>query len=375
MTASAKRVLVFRNGSLGDTCIAIPALRLVRQHFSSADIRVLTNFPIDGGLKAAPLHSVIGQSGLVDGYFDYPLGLKQWADLLTCRKTLQQWRPEVLIYMMPVRSSLQLFRDLLYFKFVVGIPKIIGLSLNSKAQPHLWDEKTGLFEAEAHRLVRNLAVLGEIDLQSEAAWDLGLKTDETVRAANILQNWAGAGRYIVCSIGAKWESKDWGLDRWEQWAAAFSQRFPDYGLALIGSNIEKTHCDSVARLWKGPTLNLCGMLTPRESAWVIGQAQCFVGHDSGPMHLGAAVGTPCVALFSAQDKPGIWFPYGNRHQVIYHKTDCFGCLLEQCNVPEKPCMRSISVDEVISATERALGKACGIPSSIATFSLPQANSD
>lgn len=351
---NAKRVLVYRIGSIGDTCVAIPAFRLIRHCFANAEIRVLTNFPVSGGLKAAPLQSVIGQSGLVDGYFEYSLGLKRWGDFMSSSKVLRQWRPDVFVYLMPVRTRWQIIRDFAYFKGFLGFREVVGLTLGRNAQTHFWSEEKQLFEAEAHRLMRNLSALGEIDLQASSTWDLEFQAEETGCAENRLKNWPGTSIFVVCSIGAKWDSKDWGQDRWEEWAERFSRDFPQYGLVLVGSGVEKARSDSIALRWQGPTLNLCGLMEPRESAWITGQAKCFIGHDSGPMHLAAAVGSPCVAVFSAQDKPGVWFPYGKQHQVIYHQTDCFGCQLEVCKWHEKKCMRTITVDEVLAATKLAI---------------------
>lgn len=351
---NAKRVLVYRIGSIGDTCVAIPALRLIRRCFANAEIRGLTNFPVNDGLKAAPLQSIIGRSGLVDGYFEYPLGLKNWDDFVTSSRVLKQWRPDVFVYLMPVRTRRQIIRDFAYFKGLLGFREVIGLTLDRSAQTHLWNEEKQLFEAEAHRLLRNLSALGTIDLQAGSAWDLGLQTEETECAANMLKNWPGRANFVVCSIGAKWDSKDWGQDRWEEWANKFSRDFPRYGLVLVGSGVEKERSESIASRWQGLALNLCGLTEPRESAWIISQAKCFIGHDSGPMHLAAAVGSPSVAIFSAQDKPGVWFPYGEQHRVIYHKTDCFGCQLEVCKWHEKKCMRTITVDEVLAAMKLAI---------------------
>ena len=47
------------------------------------------------------------------------------------------------------------------------------------------------------------------------------------------------------------------------------------------------------------------------------RAVLFLGHDSGPMHLAAAVGTPCVVVFSASNRPGAWYPCGDHHKVFY----------------------------------------------------------
>ena len=349
-----KRVLVFRTGSLGDTCVAIPAFRLIRQSFENADIHVLTNFPVGEGVKAAPLKMVIGESGLVDGYFEYPLGMASWKSTGRCASELRKWRPDVLVYLMPRRGRRQLLRDFIFFRYVVGVRRIVGLSFDRMANEWKWNAVQKIFEPEAHRLVRNLAELGEIDLSSKSAWDLGLQPDEIIQATRLLENWPGAADYIVCAMGTKFDTKDWGEDRWEEWAKMLARDYPRLGLVLIGVSDEYERSERVARHWCGPTLNLCGKLTPRESAEALRHARCFVGHDSGPMHLAAATGLPCVAIFSAQDKPGIWFPYGTQHQIIYHKTDCFGCMLEVCETYKKKCIRSITVGEVIKATKALL---------------------
>jgi heptosyltransferase III len=100
-------------------------------------------------------------------------------------------------------------------------------------------------------------------------------------------------------------------------------------------------------------LNLCGQLSPRETAAVMEGAAVFMGPDSGPMHLAASVRIPCAIAFSARGKPGVWFPAGNENQVVYHKVDCFGCNLETCTVEAKKCLTSISVDEMYEAVMRA----------------------
>jgi ADP-heptose:LPS heptosyltransferase len=75
----------------------------------------------------------------------------------------------------------------------------------------------------------------------------------------------------------------------------------------------------------------------------------FLGVDSGPMHLAAAVGTPVISVFSGQSKPGIWFPFQNEDSVIFHETSCCGCRLEVCGRENKRCILSITPDEVLRA--------------------------
>jgi ADP-heptose:LPS heptosyltransferase len=85
-------------------------------------------------------------------------------------------------------------------------------------------------------------------------------------------------------------------------------------------------------------------------------AKVFVGHDSGPMHLAAASGTPCVAIFAARNPPGQWFPLGEGHEVLYRRVECMGCGLEDCIVEKKRCIKSISVKEAAEAVLRQLAR-------------------
>jgi ADP-heptose:LPS heptosyltransferase len=129
--------------------------------------------------------------------------------------------------------------------------------------------------------------------------------------------------------------------------------FPDQGLLLVGSSDEADLAQRIGTQWSGPVLNVCGRLTPRESAAAIRHAMLYIGHDGGPMHLASAVGTTCVAVFSARSKPGVWYPYGAQHRVLYHRTACFGCALETCVKYKSECIRSITVDEVYDAVLQA----------------------
>jgi ADP-heptose:LPS heptosyltransferase len=72
------------------------------------------------------------------------------------------------------------------------------------------------------------------------------------------------------------------------------------------------------------------------------------------MHLAASVGVPCVIPFAGFAPAGVWFPQGDKNQIVYHRTHCAGCRLEQCNVEGHPCMTSLTVEEMEAAVDRAM---------------------
>ena len=132
-----------------------------------------------------------------------------------------------------------------------------------------------------------------------------------------MSEWNGREKFVAFSIGAKIDFKSWGDNRWADLLANISRNNPELGLAFLGGPNDGERSGEAAKGWTGPTLDLCGKLSPRESALVIKNARVFMGHDSGPMHLAASVGTPSVCVFSTHAKPGIWFPCGEQHRILY----------------------------------------------------------
>lgn len=341
----SSKVLIYRLGSLGDTVVALPSFHLIARAFPDAERRVLTNFPVSG--KAVPLEAVIGESGLVHGYFRYPIGSRNVRGLWSLRQEISRWAPDVLIYLAEARGSIKAYRDALFFRSC-GIRKLIGVPYSGDRQDLRKLDGEARFESEAHRLARCISELGHIDLEDPGSWDLRLSETEESVVDGLL--WVRIPEYISVCVGTKLEVNDWGKDNWASLLSKVSSLYPELGLVLVGaSSDERARSDLVAAKWNGPKLNLCGLVPPRISAAVLKRSVLFVGHDSGPIHLAAATGVQCVAIFSARNRPGEWFPAGKRHHVIYHQTDCYGCRLDQCSKPTKKCMESISVQEVFDA--------------------------
>ena len=334
--------------------MAVPSLQLVRRRFPDSEIRLLSNEATTG---VASVKSVLADSGLTDGFFGYEAGSA--GALFRTWRHIRAWAPELLVYLMPPRSAAQLLRDWLFFRSA-GIPNVAGLSFERDAQVHRVDLSSRLHESEASRLARNLRALGTIDLDRQETWSLGLKDADH---KGVERGWRAAeqsGRYVACGIGSKVATNDWGIERWSRWAQRVSAEFPGLGLVMVGGSQDFSRSDEVIRAWTGPARNLCGRLGPRETAAAIEGALIFAGHDSGPMHLAGSVGTPAVAVFSARNEPGIWYPHGgDRNAVLYHKTPCYGCKLAVCTRFGNQCIRAITVDDVVLATRKLLQRASG----------------
>ena len=93
----------------------------------------------------------------------------------------------------------------------------------------------------------------------------------------------------------------------------------------------------------------------KELAALTQASKLFIGVDSAPMHIAAAVGTPTVALFGPSgDKQ--WGPWGVPFRVISStQHPCRPCGIDGCGGGKvSDCLTSLSVDQVLAAAHELL---------------------
>ena len=184
----------------------------------------------------------------------------------------------------------------------------------------------------------------------------------------------GEGRRDRAAIGRSgrlpgdlcwWEIpvKDWGDGNWTRALRELSWREPGLGAVFVGSDDERSRNDSLANHWDGPHMNTCGRLTPRETAALIARAAAFLGHDTGTLHLAAAVGTPVIGIYSARDRPGKWFSDRAGDTFFYNRVPCFGCELEKIEDCPRDhlCMASHDPAAIVAAVGRVLSAPGDVP--------------
>ena len=313
MAAEQQTIIIFRTGSLGDTVVALPCFHRIAISYPDARRVLLTNTPVSS--KAAPSESVLGDSGLIDGVIHFPPPPRHWRDFVRLAAQIRQTRAKTLIFV-GGREPLGALRDAAFF-WACGVRRIIGLPLASDLRRLRRDPATGDTEREAERLARCLAELGPIDLKEAGMWDLRLGPEEVAAADAALAPLKGRD-FIAMNVGGKVAQKDWGDENWIATLDLLSGALRETALVFFGAEDEAHRAVGLANRWPGATLNFCGQLTPRQSAAVMRKALVFVGHDSGPLHLAAAMGVACVGVYGDYNMPKTWHPFGDQHRIIHN---------------------------------------------------------
>ena len=151
-------------------------------------------------------------------------------------------------------------------------------------------------------------------------------------------------------LGTGHGNKAWLPDRYakvvdhliEKWKAT---------VVLTGSKSEIPAAQTVLGLCRKPPLDLVDKTTLSELIALISRYNLYIGVDTGPLHVAAALGIPTVAIFPTKFvKPSEWGPWQTRHTIIRKSAKCSQkCLPRDC--PFDDCLKGISVEDVIEGIE------------------------
>jgi heptosyltransferase-2 len=308
-------LLAKRGGALGDFVLTLPALAALRRAFPQARLHLIGDprfFPLarpDAALdqdsaRLTPLYS--GAPLAADPFF---------ADCRFC-----------LAYAVDPGGQLE-----------AGLRRLLG------GEVLVWDPRpSGGLHITAHLLEplrrRGLPIPDPLPRFS-------LREEERAYAQARWRERDLAPPLVLIHPGSGGRRKCWPLPRFLELA----QRLRQQGLSVSLAH-GPAEADLAAQLEADPQsrgLTLCppGLL---DLAGLLESAALFIGNDSGPGHLAAALGTPTLSLFGPTD-PGVWKPPHPWAQLIRASAGR---------------MEQIGVEEVLEQAVAMLGEGTGTATSL-----------
>jgi len=160
---------------------------------------------------------------------------------------------------------------------------------------------------------------------------------------------------IVLLHGTTWPTKRWPLPHWQTLAGLLTEA--GYPVFCAWGNAAE-HQVSLAIRANNPGITVLESLSLGQLARVLAQSTAVVAVDTGPGHLAAAVGTPCVSLYLATD-PQRTGTVGHAQQHLVADYPCAPCLHRQCRQvvvsgPHPPCGENLSPTSVFERLQRLI---------------------
>ncbi|OHC70140.1 MAG: putative lipopolysaccharide heptosyltransferase III [Rhodocyclales bacterium GWA2_65_20] len=358
--ASLRRVLVIKLRHHGDVLLASPVISMLK--------RVAPQCEVDALIYAdtAPMlegHPALAQLHLID---------RNWKRQGLLRQAAAEWR---LISALRARH----YDLVLHLSVHTRGAWLVRLlrprwSVAPQFRAGFWAGSFAYFypaqsDPLRHTVETNLDSLRALGIEATDADKRVILVPGAAAEARVVGLLAGhglaAGGFVHVHPASRWAFKCWPADR----VAALCDALAAKGLPIVLTSAPDASekglivavCAARDNSAASPasTVDLSGQLSLKELAALTAQARMFVGVDSAPMHIAAAMGTPVVAIFgpSGDLEWGPWDEVGkNRHRVVASQTHpCRPCGLAGCNDSKiSACLTTLPVAQVLAACEELL---------------------
>lgn len=348
-TPGVRRLLIVQLDHLGDALMSTAMLTPLRRSYPTAEIHVLAS-PRSAAVFCESAE--VDRVHVWDGYRFDGRPWWQWTPgLVATALRMWTWRFDLGF---DVRGELPLAALL----WLSGVRRRVGWAcggggfLLTANAPFV----AGRPELESRRellLAAGVAVNGRL----QTTWPLE-PTAKRCIAERLNAVGHGAGPLLVIHTGAGTAAKRWPVEHSRQLIARLllDRNGDDRPtLILVGGEADRGRSAHAALGLKSDRLhNWTGELSLPQLAALCAQATLFIGADSGPAHLAAAVGAPVLALFSGANLAEQWRPTGQRVAILRHPVACGPCHRQECPWSDHPCMSGISPAQVLSTVRSML---------------------
>ena len=354
--ANVRKVLVVRLDAIGDLLLSEPALEVLRHDYPQARIDLVANPTSAAVLRGNP-------------NFDRLLRYQApWH--ATWRGASVDWRLEAARFWGLTRTLRRERYDLgfelrgdvrdIVFLAAAGPKTLVGSGIRGGAGLLDWDVPQ---PPEAHQVELDVAIASAGSAQAAPrAPQVHLTDDERSKAEARLPSTEGSVP-IGLHLSAGFQSKCLPMEKFGALIAALQRRKPARQFVVVGAPEERPLIETLKAQLEACSppqpiqlIDLVGKLSLLETAAVLERCRLFIGNDSAPMHLAAAVGTPIVTFFGPSE-PWKFHPYGVPYRLLEVDLMCRPCDYVHCLWPEPlryQCMTRQSVDAMLAAAEELM---------------------
>jgi len=204
-----------------------------------------------------------------------------------------------------------------------------------------------------HQVELNLDALRRIGVQPGPD-ERGVTFVPGPDAERRIEQLVGEESFIHLHPASRWTFKCWPA---EQNAQLIDRLAVDgHQVVITSAPDEVPFVQQIVDKAQARTLNLAGQLSIKELGALTARAKLFIGVDSMPMHLAAAMGTPTLALFGPSGEIE-WGPWNVERRVVTTTHSCRPCGQDGCGGGKiSECLTFLPLDPVHAAARELLAK-------------------
>ncbi len=333
MMTTPKNILVRMPNWIGDLILATPVLSDLRKAFPEASITAMCRTPLCDLLK---------EDQSIDELFCFTKPANDFArreDLRDIIAKIEAGKYDTGVLLTNSFSSAWWF-------WQGKVKRRIGYSAHFRR--FLLTEPLKFPKEKEHIVTSYKKILRPLGIPvSQTAPRLYVTDKEVAESKELLyqRGYTKGQKLIGINPGAAYGSaKCWPPDRFRALAKKLLSQTPAT-VVFFGDTTVAPLVKEICAGLPERVIDLAGITTLRELACIIKDCDVLVTNDSGPMHIGAALGTPIVALFGSTDDT-VTGPYNQSQSVINKRVKCSPCFKRTCPI-DFPCMKEISVNEVL----------------------------
>ncbi len=282
MDPNKPRILITRLSHIGDCVLTLPLVNRLRDHFPKSFIA----WAIE-----SPSNKLLGNQSSVDQFIRVP---KSWMTRPAHWKSL---RREFLDFNFDIAIDPQGITKSAMLAWISGAKTRIGIQGEWGRELSPWLNNKLIKTTSTHLVDRSLELLSALDIEPGQPPEFRFEiTNEARTFANDFTNRNRLSRYFVINPGASWESKRWENERF---GSVGSYIFRHHGIRTVVTWAGKAEQEMANEIqYIDPEAFVIAPPTDlQQLAAVIEKAECFVGCDTGPLHIAGAVRTPCIGLY------------------------------------------------------------------------------
>jgi heptosyltransferase II len=331
-----RRVIVRLPNWLGDTVMAVPALRAIRAGWPAASIMI-----------AGPWAAMLAGQGLADMLVTYP---RAWRGRLATADTIRAFRGEIAIVLPNSLESAVMAR-------YAGARRRVGFAAGGRSW--LLTDRVASPERREHQVDEYLRLVEHLGVPVATRTPvLDAPSDDDPRRAGarrLLHDAVGDARgpRVGIHLGAEYgPAKLWPVPRIVE--GCLMLRESGMTPVLLGAPRERAGAAEVSAA--ASVASLVGKDEPALLPALLSELHGLVAGDTGVAHLAAALGTPVVTLFGPTD-PRLTAPRGPATALV-HSVPCAPCFYRRCPI-DHPCLNGIDGQTVTAAVVQSVGEVRG----------------